>query len=75
MTINPSGWRPSAPSDVNGSVLDLAPATTTGNRALMLEEALLFEIGSRNQTGVDFASIENAGTARLDHAGALGAEA
>ena len=65
MTINPSGWRPSAPSDVNGSVLDLAPATTTGNRALMLEEALLFEIGSRNQTGVDFATVANAGTDRL----------
>jgi glycine dehydrogenase subunit 2 len=28
--------------------------TTTGNRALMLEEPLLFEIGSRGQTGVDF---------------------
>ena len=65
MTINPSGWRPSAPSDVNGSVLDLAPATTTGNRALMLEEALLFEIGSRNQTGVDFATVANAGADRL----------
>ena len=65
MTINPSGWRPSAPSDVNGSVLDLAPATTTGNRALMLEEALLFEIGSRNQTGVDFDSVQSAGTDRL----------
>ena len=61
MTINPSGWRPSAPSDVDGNV----PATTTGNRALMLEEALLFEIGSRDQTGVDFGSVESAGTARL----------
>ena len=61
MTINPSGWRPSAPSDVNGN----APATTTGNRALMLEEALLFEIGSRNQTGVDFDSVQSAGTDRL----------
>ena len=61
MTINPSGWRPSAPSDVNGNT----PATTTGNRALMLEEALLFEIGSRDQTGVDFAPVRNAGTDRL----------
>ena len=50
MTINPSGWRPASPSDVNGD----APATTTGNRALMLEEPLLFEIGNRDQTGVDF---------------------
>ena len=50
MTINPSGWRPASPSDVDGGV----PATTTGNRALMLEEPLLFEIGSLEQTGVDF---------------------
>ncbi len=50
MTINPSGWRPATPSDVHGD----ACATTTGNRALMLEEPLLFEIGSRDQTGVDF---------------------
>ena len=49
MSVNPSGWRPSSPS--------AAPAqghTTTGNRALMLEEPLLFEIGSRDQCGVDF---------------------
>ena len=54
MTINPSGWRPASPSDVHGEVPALGPATTTGNRALMLEEPLLFEIGSRDQTGVDF---------------------
>ncbi|HET9397233.1 MAG TPA: aminomethyl-transferring glycine dehydrogenase subunit GcvPB [Sphingomicrobium sp.] len=47
--VNPSGWRPSAPS-ANGAG---PPATVTGNRALMLEEPLLFEIGSRGQTGVD----------------------
>ena len=47
---NPSGWRPSAPSAGKGEIA----ATTTGNRALMLEEPLLFEIGSRGQTGVDF---------------------
>ncbi len=50
MTVNPSGWRPATPSEVHGD----APATTTGNRALMLEEPLLFEIGSVDQTGVDF---------------------
>ncbi len=61
MTINPSGWRPATPSDVHGEV----PATTTGNRALMLEEPLLFEIGSRDQTGVDF-------DARPQSSGALG---
>ncbi len=30
-------------------------ATTTGNKALMLEEALIFEIGSHETTGVDIA--------------------
>ena len=58
--VNPSGWRPSAPD-----AGDLAaPATTTGNRALMLEEPLLFEIGSRDQTGVDL-EIADAGASRL----------
>ena len=53
--VNPSGWRPSAP-EAGGSD---APQTTTGNRALMLEEPLLFEIGSRDQTGVDFEKRES----------------
>ena len=56
---NPSGWRPSAP------VAGEASATTvSGNRALMLEEPLLFEIGSRNQTGVDVESAKT-GASRL----------
>ena len=50
--VNPSGWRPSTPAGGEGST---AP-TVTGNRALMLEEPLLFEIGSRDQAGVDFES-------------------
>jgi glycine dehydrogenase subunit 2 len=49
MTVNPSGWRPSAPANEQGEA-----QTVTGNRALMLEEPLLFEIGSTDQTGVDF---------------------
>ena len=49
MTVNPSGWRPSAPANAEGEA-----ATVTGNRVLMLEEPLLFEIGSVDQTGVDF---------------------
>jgi glycine dehydrogenase subunit 2 len=48
--INPSGWRPEMGSSGGG-----APATYTGNRALMLEEALIFEIGSLQTTGVDLA--------------------
>ena len=49
MTMLKEG-RPTAPQ----AVTDSAPATATGNRALMLEEALIFEIGSAQTTGVDF---------------------
>jgi glycine dehydrogenase subunit 2 len=49
MTLNRSGWKPEM-SAVEGS----APATSTGNRALMLEEPLIFEIGDERTTGVDF---------------------
>jgi glycine dehydrogenase subunit 2 len=49
MTVNPSGWRPSAPANEQGEA-----HTVTGNRALMLEEPLIFEIGSTEQTGGDF---------------------
>ncbi len=58
--VNPSGWRPSSPSTGDGA----AAPTVTGNRALMLEEPLLFEIGSRNQTGVDLETAD-AGMSRL----------
>ncbi len=51
MNINASGWRPEmGNSDTSGA------ATTTGNRALMLEEALIFEIGDTQTTGVDMAA-------------------
>lgn len=59
-TINPSGWRPTTPS--GGSESDAA--TFTGNRALMLDEALIFEIGSADTTGVDFGEAP-AGKSRL----------
>ena len=58
--VNPSGWRPSAPSNQTAG----GTATVTGNRALMLEEALLFEIGKRDQTGVDFEAVST-GESRL----------
>ena len=51
MTVNPSGWRPTSPANEQGEA-----ETVTGNRALMLEEPLIFEIGSTDQTGVDFAA-------------------
>ena len=50
MTINQSGWRPETPL-ANGAG---DQPTFTGNRALMLEEPLLFEIGSTDSTCFDF---------------------
>ena len=52
MTINQSGWRPEM-----GASSDEAVTTYTGNRALMLEEALIFEIGDTTTTGVDIDAI------------------
>ena len=50
MNLNAIGWRPEMGS--SGGAND---HTTTGNRALMLEEALIFEIGDHETTGVDLA--------------------
>ena len=50
MSVNASGWRPEM-----GSSESNVAKTTTGNRALMLEEALIFEIGDSETTGVDLA--------------------
>ncbi len=55
--LNPAGWRPEM--NVAGGVDDTT--TFTGNRALMLEEALIFEIGSTETTGVDFDEAVPAG--------------
>ena len=51
--INQSGWKPEMQSVEGGA----AGATRTGNRALMLEEALIFEIGSSETTGVDLPQV------------------
>jgi glycine dehydrogenase subunit 2 len=51
MTINPSGWRPEM-----GQGATESSGTFTGNRALMLEEALIFEIGDAGTCGVDLAA-------------------
>ena len=56
---NKSGWKPEMTPERREE-----QATYTGNRALMLEEPLLFEICSTEVTGVDFAFAE-----RLDLAG------
>ncbi len=50
--INSSGWKPEMGS---GEANDAS--TFTGNRGLMLEEALIFEIGSTETTGVDFDEV------------------
>ncbi len=51
MSANPSGWRPTTPTERGD-----AAATFTGNKALMLEEALIFEIGDTATTGVEVAA-------------------
>ncbi|SEM50077.1 glycine dehydrogenase (decarboxylating) beta subunit [Sphingomonas gellani] len=58
MTINQSGWRPEMGGNKDGGTV----STFTGNRALMLEEPLIFEIGSTETTGVDFADGDVAGS-------------
>ena len=57
--INQSGWKPEM-----GHAGETAPATYTGNKALMLEESLIFEIGTAATTGVDLADAPKV-TARL----------
>ncbi len=54
MTKNPSGWRPDlGAADSEGA----RTGTFTGNRALMLEEPLIFEMEEGGGTGVDFAEV------------------
>ncbi|WP_373475549.1 aminomethyl-transferring glycine dehydrogenase subunit GcvPB [Sphingorhabdus sp.] len=50
--LNQSGSKPEM-----GPSGDAKPATFTGNRALMLEEALIFEIGTTDTTGVDLPEV------------------
>ncbi len=58
---NKSGWKPAMEvSDATGE-----SPTTTGNRALMLEEPLIFEIGSTDQTGVDLPEVDPNAANRL----------
>ncbi|MBB5715948.1 aminomethyl-transferring glycine dehydrogenase subunit GcvPB [Sphingomonas aerophila] len=60
MTINQSGWRP----EMTGAQSQ-APATSTGNKALMLEEPLIFEIGDETTTGVDLSAQTTGAASRL----------
>jgi len=60
---NKSGWKPTTPAQ--GAGKHGSPATTTGNYALMLEEALIFDIGSTETTGVDLPDVDPAAETRL----------
>ena len=62
-TLNASGWKPGTPVDGDNSMA--GPETVTGNRALMLEEPLIFEIGDTETTGVDFSPADEAPASRL----------
>ncbi|MEO0417834.1 MAG: aminomethyl-transferring glycine dehydrogenase subunit GcvPB [Pseudomonadota bacterium] len=58
---NKSGWKPSMEvADASGEMV-----TTTGNRALMLEEPLIFEIGKAETTGVDLPEIDESAPNRM----------
>jgi glycine dehydrogenase subunit 2 len=60
---NASGWKPEMQLATSGFLG--GPNTTTGNRALMLEEPLLFEIGRADVTGVDLPTIDASAPSRL----------
>jgi glycine dehydrogenase subunit 2 len=60
---NKSGWKPEMTLSEDG--MHSGPATTTGNRALMLEEPLLFEIGRADVTGVDLPAVDPQAPTRL----------
>lgn len=60
---NKSGWKPEMQIAEDGFLG--GPVTTTGNRALMLEEPLLFEIGRADVTGVDLPPVDPAAPTRL----------
>jgi glycine dehydrogenase subunit 2 len=59
---NASGWKPEMTA---ADGMHSGPATTTGNRALMLEEPLLFEIGRADVTGVDLPAVDANAPTRL----------
>jgi glycine dehydrogenase subunit 2 len=58
---NKSGWKPA----MNAGEESIGLATFTGNRALMLEEPLIFDIGSGETTGVDLPEPDLAAPSRL----------
>ncbi|WP_100260466.1 aminomethyl-transferring glycine dehydrogenase subunit GcvPB [Qipengyuania seohaensis] len=69
---NQSGWKPGTPVEDHNAMS--GPDTVTGNRALMLEEPLLFEIGHVETTGVDLPEPSDTATrlGGMDRAEAIG---
>jgi len=55
--LNPAGWRPEMGPSQHPAHEIAEVQTFTGNRGLLLEEPLLFEIGSTGRSGVDFGEI------------------
>ncbi|WP_066530825.1 aminomethyl-transferring glycine dehydrogenase subunit GcvPB [Erythrobacter sp. CCH5-A1] len=60
---NKSGWKPEMQIAESGFLG--GPVTSTGNRGLMLEEPLLFEIGRADVTGVDLPAVDASAPTRL----------
>jgi len=59
---NRSGWKPGTPDAATGIA---GSETVSGNRGLMLEERLIFEIGGSDTTGVDLPQLQAGGPNRL----------
>ncbi len=58
MTVtNTAGWRPEMGPAQHPAHEDAAQPTASGDRALNLEEALIFELAEPGTTGVDFESL------------------
>ncbi len=58
-SINRSGWKPEMGA-VDVEAPETAPPTASGDRALNLEEPLIFELRSEGKCGVDFDNVPEA---------------
>ncbi|WP_121115139.1 aminomethyl-transferring glycine dehydrogenase subunit GcvPB [Croceibacterium ferulae] len=58
--LNASGWKPGTPVPAGDDF-----STVSGNRGLMLEEPLIFEIGTTETTGIDLPEPAADGPSRL----------
>jgi glycine dehydrogenase subunit 2 len=62
--LNPAGWRPER-GPARAEPEAVSTPTTSGDKALMLEEPLIFELGCEGGTGVDFDFADEAPCAAL----------